>query len=81
MITAAERQELVEWVKNLEDAYILHQLQELKNSEKDEFTANISEELKEAIDRGLEDVKQGRVHSHEEVMDQVKKKYPRLFNK
>jgi hypothetical protein len=81
MITAAERQELVEWVQNLENTYILQQLRELKNSGKDEFEANISEELKKDIDKGIEDVKQGRVYTHEEVMEQTRKKYPKLFTK
>ena len=81
MITAAERQELVEWVQNLENTYILQQLRELKNSGKDEFEANISEELKKDIDKGIEDVKQGRVYTHKEVMEQTRKKYPKLLTK
>jgi predicted transcriptional regulator len=36
---------------------------------------------KKAIDEALEDVANGRVFSHEEVMIERKKLYPHLFNK
>jgi len=35
-------------------------------------------EAKQLIDQGLEDFDNGRVHSHEEVMAQFRKKYNRV---
>jgi hypothetical protein len=45
MITAAEKQELVEWVKNLEDEYILQQLKMLRNTEKEEIENSLTKNL------------------------------------
>lgn len=36
-------------------------------------------EQKKAIDEALDDVANGRVHSHEEVMKATKMKYPKYF--
>ncbi len=79
MITAAEREELVEWVKNLEDAYILQQIKDLKMNEKNEFETNISDPEKAAIDQALESYQKGKFHTHREVQESIKKKFPELF--
>ena len=81
MITAAEKQELVEWVKNLEDEYILQQLKMLRNTEKEEIEHSLTKNLIESINRGLDDVKNGRVFTHEQAMEKMKEKFPNLFNK
>jgi prevent-host-death family protein len=41
----------------------------------------LSKEQKSAIDEALEDVAQGRVQSHQDVMDETKKRFPHLFNR
>ncbi|HAF29856.1 MAG TPA: hypothetical protein DCG75_12505 [Bacteroidales bacterium] len=43
--------------------------------DKSEFTP----ELKDALDQALESSRQGRIHTHEEVMKETRKKYPNLF--
>lgn len=40
---------------------------------------DLSDAQKQSIDRGLDDIKHGRVRSHKEVMDEMKKKYPQLY--
>ena len=45
-------------------------------------TSNKSEltpELKDALDKALESSRQGKTHTHEEVMKETRKKYPTLF--
>jgi predicted transcriptional regulator len=79
MITAAEREELVEWVKNLDDAYIIQQLIELKRNEEDEFETKISDAEKTAIDQALDSYQEGRFHTQDEVEKHLKKKFPQLF--
>lgn len=79
MITAVEREELVEWVKNLEDAYIIQQLIELKRNEEDEFETKISEAEKTAIDQALDSYYKGRFYTQDEVEKHLKKKFPQLF--
>lgn len=39
----------------------------------------LSPELKAALDEAIVASKEGRVYSHEEVMQQTKEKYPNLF--
>jgi predicted transcriptional regulator len=46
----------------------------LKRQDED-FWDTLSDEEKASIEKGLEDVKAGRVHKHEDVMKMVKKKY------
>ncbi|MBG6111502.1 hypothetical protein IWX84_002388 [Flavobacterium sp. CG_9.10] len=41
----------------------------------------LSAEQKRSIDAGLDDIKYGRVHTHEEVQELTKNRFPHLFNK
>ncbi|QOG03036.1 hypothetical protein [Flavobacterium sp. MDT1-60] len=41
----------------------------------------LSDAQKAAIDRGLEDVTNGKLHSHQDVMKETKKHFPHLFNR
>ncbi|MDA3891883.1 MAG: hypothetical protein PF517_09500 [Salinivirgaceae bacterium] len=45
----------------------------------DDKSDNLSEELKVALDQGLESLEQGKSSSHEDVMTRMKKKYPSLI--
>lgn len=47
----------------------------------DKKVSLLSVAQKTAIDEALEDIANGRVHSHEDVMLERKKRYPHLFNK
>ena len=63
---------------NVED--IIASLQDLNNNERSRLQSALFElqsdlDLKQAIHEGLEDVKQGRVSSHEAVMKEIKAKY------
>jgi len=40
---------------------------------------HLSDELTDALDKGIESLDQGRGSSHEEVMERMKKKYPKLI--
>ena len=43
--------------------------------EEHDFWDDLPAEAKESIERGLDDFKNGRVHTTEEVMANIKKKY------
>lgn len=65
----AEKLELIEWIAKLNDVSILKKLHELKfkyHNSKDWWGTLKKEEIK-SIERGLKDLKEGRVHSHETV--------------
>lgn len=49
------------------------------DEEEDESLLNNAQ--KEAIDEALEDVANGRIHSHKDVMDETKKRFPHLFKR
>ncbi|QSB27224.1 type II toxin-antitoxin system Phd/YefM family antitoxin [Flavobacterium sp. CLA17] len=49
------------------------------NEEDDESL--LSDNQKAAIDEALEDVANGRIHSHQDVMEKTKKRFPHLFNR
>ena len=59
---------------------IIASLQSLDNNERSRLQSALFElqsdlDLKQAIHEGLEDVKKGRVSSHEAVMKEIKAKY------
>lgn len=49
------------------------------NEEDDESILSFAQ--KASIDEALEDLEKGRVHSHEDVMEETKKRFPRLYKK
>jgi hypothetical protein len=48
------------------------------DTEKDNETT-LSPELKKALDKALNESKKGNVHTHEDVIQKTKEKYPNLF--
>lgn len=61
--------ELIEWLQNLKDIDTLKFLKVLKDSstKNQDWFHELSEEEKEGIERGLEDIKNGKTFSHEDV--------------
>ncbi len=45
----------------------------------DKKVSLLSAEQKTAIDEALEDVANGRVHSHEQAMEKIKSRFPKYF--
>ncbi len=65
--------ELIEWLAKLNDVDVLHFLKLIKdtNSETSDWWNDLPEIQRNGISRGLQDIDQGNVISH----DDVKKKY------
>ena len=61
--------ELIEWVTHLEDDETLHYLKIVKDSNESstDWLDDLTNEQKEGIARGLNDIQAGRVHTHEDV--------------
>lgn len=51
----------------------------LNRSDKVDWWDELTPEQQESIDKGLKDIEEGRVHSHEDVMNRMKAKYPQLY--
>jgi len=63
-----EKLEIIRWVTNLTDDTAIERLRMLRvNSKKSDWWNEITEEEKTAIDKGLEDIKVGRVKPHKEA--------------
>ena len=63
-----EKLEIIKWVSNLKDESAIEKLRKLrKNPKKLDWWKEVSEEEKTAIDKGLEDIKAGRVKPHKEA--------------
>ncbi len=63
-----DKLDIIKWVTTLKDETSIERLKMLKNSRlKIERWDQISEEEKTAIDKGLADIKAGRLKPHKEV--------------
>ena len=63
-----EKLEIIKWVTNLKDDTAIERLRMLRvNSKKSDWWNEITEEEKTAIDKGLADIKAGRVKPHKEA--------------
>jgi hypothetical protein len=67
----AVKLELLEWLANLEDSETLEYLKLVKDSGKNDWWHDLSDDVKSGIERGLKDIDAGHMVVHEEV----KKKY------
>lgn len=61
--------ELIEWLAKLEDTETLNYLKIVKDSNlsNTDWWHDLSESVKSGIQRGLKDVDEGRILSHEEI--------------
>jgi hypothetical protein len=67
-----EKQKIIEWIKGLSDQSLIEKIKLIKeNKLPSDWWDEISEEEKLSIERGIEDIRSGRIIPH----DQVKKHY------
>ncbi len=59
--------DLINWISSLDDLDILNSIKELQNGKQVDWWEDLSSAQKDLINKGLEDVKEGRIHSHNEV--------------
>ncbi|MFN3999452.1 hypothetical protein [Algoriphagus sp.] len=79
MITAGEKQDLIDWITNLENQSVLNYLMELKNSNDSDKIYIVSDQERIAIKEGIESLENEGGVSHEDVMKMTREKYPNLF--
>ncbi|HET8809554.1 MAG TPA: hypothetical protein VFM65_04740 [Flavobacteriaceae bacterium] len=69
-----EKYKLLEWLIGLKDERIITKIKTIREtSVSSEWTNAISEKEKTLIMKGLKDIEQGNVHTHEEVMREINK--------
>ncbi|MGB0886272.1 MAG: hypothetical protein ACPGR5_07585 [Chitinophagales bacterium] len=59
--------DLIQWLTTIEDSEILKVLKKFKDSELQSEWTSLSEEEKQSIEKGLQDIKQGKTTPHSEV--------------
>jgi predicted transcriptional regulator len=82
MNTEGLKSELLKFIKETEDARLLKKVSEyvssLRKSKDHDWAEDLSVEQIKAIEKGLDDVKHGRVIPHNEVMKKLSEKFPHL---
>lgn len=63
----AAKLEIIQWVAMLQDDSILERLQLIKNNPEGDWWDEISEAEKDTIDKGLNDIKEGKLKTHIEA--------------
>ena len=63
----AEKLNLIEWITKLNDSSVIEKLRKIRDeySKSKDWWDELTKEEIESIERGLKDIEQGRVHSHE----------------
>ena len=75
-----EKLELIQWLAGINDSRIIRQFKSLQQSNQEQVNTSLTPAEKSAIDQGLKSIAEGKVHTHESVMQSTKKKFPELFN-
>lgn len=69
-----EKLGLIQWITRLNDKELVDQLKKIMDAYLEQSLADITEEEKASVKRGVEDFKMGRIHSHE-TAQKVYEKY------
>lgn len=77
MTIQEEREKLIAWLSEVEDENIIQQVIEIQNSA-NQRTMSIAE--RQALQKGLDSIEQGKVYTHAQVMEAMKLKYPEIFS-
>lgn len=68
-----EKYKLMEWLVSLKDESIIHKLKEIKETNQSEYAISEAEQL--FIEAGLKDIDEGNIFTHQQVMEEISKKY------
>ena len=62
-----EKLDLIEWITRINDATVIDKLRQIKEdySNSEDWWDTLKKEELESINRGLKDIEEGRIHSHE----------------
>ena len=75
MDIGTKKLELIEWLIRLKDNSLIDYLNSLKESESStsDWWDDLSIDQIKSIDRGIKDIDEGRIHTHESVMKKYDK--------
>jgi hypothetical protein len=75
----SDKLDIIQWLARINDSKVIKQFVLLKRLNEEQISVNVNQKEKEAIDKGLKSIGEGRTKSHEQVTDSTQKKYPQLF--
>jgi predicted transcriptional regulator len=75
----AEKLDIIQWLAGINDSRIIRQFMLLKKSNVERTDINLSQAEKDAVDKALQSIEEGRYKTYEEVTNATRKKYPHLF--
>ncbi len=78
-IQALKIQFIEEFLKLKDERIILKLSQVLRMEQQNEKQYKLSPEEMHTVEEGLQDFEKGNTYTHEEVMSEMKTKYPHLF--
>ena len=67
---------IIHWISELQDYSVVEKIKSIMNTTKED---SLSIEQKKAIDEAFISIEQQGTASHDNVMEQTKKKFPHLF--
>ena len=75
----SEKLDLIRWIAGITDEQVLQQFISLKRISNQE--TDLTDAQKKSVDLAFKDIEQGRIYTHEQVMQQVNEEFPQLFKK
>jgi len=79
MSTAELKSNLHKLIDTIQDSRTLSIIYSLLTNSFSATTAKLSADEKKAADKAIDSIQAGRIHQHEDVMAEMKKKYPDLY--
>jgi predicted transcriptional regulator len=74
-----EKINLIHWLSKINDTKIINQIKAIQLENEELNIYHLSSDEKRAIEKGLKQIKEGKVKSHEQVMSSIKATFPTLF--
>ncbi len=71
----AEKIELLKLILETEDEAVIQEIKGVFKRNEPDFWDDLPNQVKESINRGLEDVEHNCIHKHEQVMQEIKARY------
>ncbi|MAO64173.1 MAG: hypothetical protein CL666_04170 [Balneola sp.] len=68
-----DKKELLDWIEGIEDPEVLKDLKSIKENQDSIYWDDLSDDVKEGIEKGRKDAKEGRITPHEEVRKSYEK--------
>tara|TARA_R110000796_G_scaffold252645_1_gene390123 strand:+ start:5798 stop:6040 length:243 start_codon:yes stop_codon:yes gene_type:complete len=75
----AEKRDLIQWLSGLNDLRMIKLVGALRKASEADSGSKLTKAEIAAIDQGLRSIKEGKVKSHDDVMELTKKEFPNLF--